>query len=197
MKFSVILLLASLVSADESLVGKWALEGKIDSLEIREDGILVRGIGIDIEEILDSAELGFSDTPDVDEALMNVLHNRSIHVLLRGTWEARGSRFVSVYETADAREWNDLVEEIMEVAGPAMRLRLEDKDEETINALIRAYRGLLASTFSVDETFKIGEEISVSWSIDNNLLTLGGDVYMMVIGTAVMPVVSWGELKNR
>ena len=58
------------------------------------------------------------------------------------------------------------------------------------------YRGLLASLFSVDEAFQIGEETSASWSIDGDRLTLGGKVYKMVVPTAVRSV-SWGELKRR
>ena len=42
----------------------------------------------------------------------------------------------------------------------------------------------------------LGEETSASWSIENDLLTLGGTVYKMVVPTSVKSV-SWGELKRR
>ncbi len=189
-----ILLLASLASADESLIGAWMLEGGTDSMTIRDNGTLARETSIDVETILVPSELGFEDDPDIKEALAALIQGRIVYVSLSGTWESRGSRFLTVYQAAEVAGWEELVNDIMEIAAPAIENRQEGSDDTDF--LVDAYRGLLKSLFSARETFQFGEETFVYWSIEDEVLTLGGDVYKRVIPTPVKSV-SWGDLKNR
>ena len=158
------LLLASLACADEDLVGTWASDS--GSVTIQDDGTITLVTSIDSGEILIPTELGFTDSPDVEKTLGTLIEDRSIQVSLTGTWKVRGSRLVTVYQTADVSGWKELVDDIMEVAGPAIEARHEGSTEEKRDFAVSGYRGLLASLFSADETFKIDEETSASWSID-------------------------------
>ena len=195
-RFFFALIFASLAFADESLVGTWEHESGQGTLTIRDDGTIALVTSIDVSDILAPTDLGFNDSPDIEEILAALLQDRSIQVSLAGTWRARGSRLLTTYQTAEVSGWKELVDDVMEVAAPAMEERLEDKDEKTRAALIAAYRGLLSSTFSAAETFQIGEETSAYWSIEGDRLTLRGDVYTRTVPTAIRSV-SWGELKNR
>ena len=188
------LLLASLAFADEDLVGTW--ESDSGSVTIQDDGTITLVTSIDAGEILIPTELGFRDNPDVEETLADLIEGRSFQVSLAGTWRVRGSRLLTVYQTTDVSGWKELVDDIMEVAGPAIEARHEGSTEEKRDFAVSGYRGLLASLFSAYETFKIDEETSAFWSIDGDRLTLGGKVYKMVVPTAVRSV-SWGELKNQ
>ena len=193
-RFFFALIFASLACADEDLVGTW--ESDSGSVAIQDDGTITLVTRIDAGEILISTELGFTDSPDVEETLGTLIEDRSIQVSLTGTWKVRGSRLVTVYQTADVSGWKELVDDIMEVAGPAIEARHEGSTEEKRDFAVSGYRGLLASLFSADETFKIDEETSVFWNIEGDRLTLGGEVYKMVVPTSVKSV-SWGELKRR
>ena len=188
-----ILFLASLASADESLIGTWMLEDGTDSITIRDDGTLAREISIDVETFLAPSDLGFSDSPEIKETLAALIPGRIVHVSLSGTWESRGNRFLTVYQAAEVEGWEELVDDLMEIAGPAMEERLEGSDH--VDFLVDAYRGLLKSLFSARETFQFGEETFDFWSIEDEVLTLGGDVYKRVIPTPVRSV-SWGQLKK-
>ncbi len=194
--FLATLLLASLAFADQSLVGTWEHESGQSTLTIRDDGTITLVTSIDAGEILIPTELGFRDNPDVEETLADLIEGRSFQVSLAGTWRVRGSRLLTVYQTADVSGWRELVDDIMEVAGPAIEARHEGSTEEKRDFAVSGYRGLLASLFSVDDTFLLGEETFASWSIQDGLLTLGGKVYKMVVPTSVKSV-SWGELKRR
>ena len=189
-----ILFVASLASADESLIGNWMTEVGTDSISIRDDGTLGREVGIDVENFLAPSDLGFSEDPEIKEAMAALIPGRTVYVSLSGTWESRGSRFLTVYRAAEVEGWEELVDDMMEIAGPAMEERLEGS--ENADFLIGAYRALLKSLFSPKRTFQFGEETFVYWSIEGEVLTLGGDVYIRVIETLVQPV-SWGELKNK
>ena len=193
-RFFFALIFASLACADEDLVGTW--ESDSGSVTIQDDGTISLETNIDSEEILIPSELGFNDHPDVEETLADLLRDRKIQVSLTGTWKVRGSRLGTVYQTADVSGWKELVDDIMEVAGPAIEARHEGSTEEKRDFAVSGYRGLLASLFSVDDTFILGEETFASWSIEDDLLTLGGKVYKMVVPTSVTSV-SWGELKRR
>ena len=190
---AVFLFVASLASADESLIGTWRLEGGTDSITIRDDGTLAREISIDVETFLAPSDLGFSDSPEIRESLAALIPGRIVYVSLSGTWESRDSRFLTVYRAAEVEGWEELVDDIMEIAGPAMEERLEGSDH--VDFLVDAYRGLLKSLFSPRETFQFGEETYVHWRIEDEVLTLGGDVYKRAIPTPVKSV-SWGELKK-
>ena len=188
------LIFASFACADEALVGTWNSDS--GSVTIQDDGIISLETDIDSEEILIPSELGFNDHPDVEETLADLLRDRKIQVSLTGTWKARGSRLVTVYQAAEVTGWNELVDDIMLVVTPIIKSRQEGSTEEKIAFAVSGYRGLLASLFSVSETFLFGEETYTSWSIEDDLLTLGGKVYKMVVPTSVKSV-SWGELKRR
>lgn len=188
-----ILFVASLASADESLVGTWMLEGGTDSITIRDDGTLAREISIDVETFLAPSDLGFSDSPEIRETLAALIPGRIVYVSLSGTWESRDSRFLTVYQAAEVEGWEELLDDIMEIAGPAMEKRLEGSDHADF--LVDAYRGLLKSLFSARETFQFGEETSDYWRLEDEVLTLGGDIYKRVIPTPVQSV-SWGQLKK-
>ena len=190
------LLLASLACADESLVGTWGHESGRSLLTIRDDGTIALVTGIDVLDIVAPTDLGFSDTPEVEETLAGLLQGESIQISLTGTWRTHGTRFLTTYQAADVSEWQELIDDIMEIAAPALEARLEGKDEEDITTLISAYRGLLASLFSAEEIFQIGEETFSYWSIEGDRLTLRGEVYTRTVPTAIRPV-SWGELKNQ
>ena len=192
-RFFFALIFASLACADEDLVGTWESDSAV---AIQDDGTITLVTRIDAGEILIPTELGFTDSPDVEETLGTLIEDRSIQVSLTGTWKVRGSRLVTVYQTADVSGWKELVDDIMEVAGPAIEARHEGSTEEKRDFAVSGYRGLLASLFSADETFKIDEETSVFWNIEGDRLTLGGEVYKMVVPTSVKSV-SWGELKRR
>ena len=192
--FLATLLLTSLAFADEDLVGTW--ESDSGSVTIQDDGTITLVTSIDAGEILIPTELGFTDSPNVEETLGTLIQGRSIQVSLTGIWKVRGSRLVTVYQTADVSGWKELVDDIMEVAGPAIEARHEGSTEEKRDFAVSGYRGLLASLFSADETFKIDEETSASWSIEGDQLTLRREVYIRTIPTAIKSV-SWGELKNQ
>ena len=189
-----ILLAASLASADESLIGTWMLEDGTDSFTIRDNGTFARETSIEVETILVLSEFGFEDEPDIEEALASLIQGRTVYVSLSGTWESRGSRFLTVYQAAEVEGWEELVDEIMEIVAPT----IENRQGGSGNAdfLIKAYRGLLKSLFSARETFQFGEETFVYWRIEGEVLTMGGDVYKRVTPTPVKPI-SWGELKKR
>ena len=189
-----ILLVASLASADESLIGTWMLEDGTGSMTIRDNGTLARETSVDVETVLVSSDLGFEDDPDIQETLAALIQGRIVYVSLSGTWESRGSRFLTVYQAAEVEGWEELVDDIMEIAAPAFENRLEGSDN--VDFLVGAYRGFLKSLFSAKKTFQLGEETFVYWSIEGEVLTLGGDVYKRVIPTSVKPV-SWGDLKHR
>ena len=189
-----ILLAASLASADESLIGTWMLEDGTDFMTIRDNGTLAWETSIDVETILAPSELGFGDDPDTQETLAALVQGRIVHASVSGTWETRGSRFLTVYQAAEVEGWEELVDDVMEIAAPALETRLEGSDD--VEFLVSAYRGLLKSLFSARETFQFGEETFVYWSIEGEVLTLGADVYERAAPTAVKSV-SWGELKKR
>lgn len=193
-RFFFALIFASFACADEALVGTWKSDS--GSVTIQDDGTISLETGIDSDEILTPSELGFNDYPDTEQTLADLLRDRKIQVHLTGTWKTRGSRLVTVYQTAEVMGWDELVDDIMVVATPIIESRQEGSTEEKIAFAVSGYRGLLASLFSVAETFKFGEETSASWSIEDDLLTLGGKVYQMAVPTSVKPV-SWGELKKR
>ena len=116
-----ILLVASLASADESLIGTWMLEDGTDSFTIRDNGTFARETSIEVETILVLSEFGFEDEPDIEEALASLIQGRTIYVSLSGTWESRGSRFLTVYRAAEVEGWEELVDEIMENCGSDYR----------------------------------------------------------------------------
>lgn len=189
-----ILLVASLASADESLIGTWMLEDGTDSFTIRDNGTFARETSIEVETILVLSEFGFEDEPDIEEALASLIQGRTITVSLSGTWESRGSRFLTVYQAAEVEGWEELVDEIMEIVTPTIENRQGGSDNAAF--LINAYRGLLKSLFSARETFQFGEETFVYWNIEGEVLSMGGGVYKRVVPTPVKPI-SWGELKKR
>ena len=115
-----ILLAATLASADESLIGTWMLEDGTDSMTIEDNGTLALETSIDVETILMPSELGFEDDPDTEEALAALIQGQIVYVSLSGTWESRGSRFLTVYEAAEVEGWEELVNDIMEIATPAI-----------------------------------------------------------------------------
>ena len=193
-RFFFSLIFASFACADEALVGTW--ESDSGSVTIQDDGTISLETDIGSEEILAPSELGFNDHPDVEETLADLLRDRKIQVNLTGTWKTRGSRFVTVYQTAEVMGWDELVDDIMLVVTPIIESRQEGSTEEKRAFAVSGYRGLLASLFSASKTFMFGEETSAAWSIEDDLLTLGGKVYKMVVPTSVKSV-SWGELKRR
>ena len=113
------LIFASLACADEDLVGTW--ESDSGSVTIQDDGTISLWTRIDSEEILMVSDLGFNDYPDeVLETFADLLRDRKIQVSLTGTWETRGGRLVTVYQTAEVMGWDELVDDIMEVATPIL-----------------------------------------------------------------------------
>ena len=193
-RFFFALIFASFACADEALVGTWKSDS--GSVTMQDDGTISLETDVDSEEILTPSELGFNDHPDVEETLADLLRDRKIQVFLTGTWKTRGSRLVTVYQTAEVMGWDELVDDIMLVVTPVIESRQEGSTDEKRAFAVSGYRGLLASLFSASEHFKFGEETSASWSIENDLLTLGGKAYKMVVPTSVKSV-SWGELKRR
>ncbi len=187
------LLLPFLSYADEAFVGTW--QSGSDVAEIGNDGTVVLHTSIEVAEVVTATELGFGEYPDTEEVLAVLLEGRRIHASLAGTWKIRGSRFVTGYQTAETMGWDEIVQDIMDVAGPVIEARLERSSQENRKAMVSAYRELVSSLFSAEETFRIGEEISVAWSFEGDALTLGEAVYNRAGSTAVKSV-SWGELKK-
>lgn len=89
------------------------------------------------------ADLGFSDDPEIQETLAALLPGRIVRVSLSGTWQSRGSRFLTVYQGAEVEGWEELVDDDMEIAGTAMEERLEGSEDAAF--LVGAYRVLLKS----------------------------------------------------